>query len=79
MARSRLQLCSYLHSSQDCITLLDMSQYRFIVRVLEYVLEPGRLRDHDFRNLLGMYREEAQALLDELVEAERAADGAGTD
>ena len=49
---------------------LDKSEYVFVYLTLSYVLDGVALADHDFANILGMTRKEAEALRDGLVEAE---------
>jgi hypothetical protein len=52
---------------------LDKPEYIFVYLTLSYVLDGVALADHDFRNILGMTREDAEAFLDGLEEAERIA------
>lgn len=52
---------------------LDKSEYIFVYLTLSYVLDGVAIADHDFANILGMTREEAEAFRDGLVEAERIA------
>lgn len=56
---------------------LDKSEYIFLYLTMSYVLHGVALADHDFRNILGMSREDAEALLAGLVDAEHAARGRG--
>ncbi|TDO48646.1 hypothetical protein EV643_107276 [Kribbella sp. VKM Ac-2527] len=57
---------------------LDMREYIFVYLTFSYVLDGVALADHDFANILGMTREDAEALRDNLMEAERLARVQGT-
>ena len=64
--------------SRDGVDLgLDESEYSFLYLTLSYVLHGVALADHDFANILGMSRKDAEALMDCLVEAERVARARG--
>ncbi|MBT2499562.1 hypothetical protein J7E25_10675 [Agromyces sp. ISL-38] len=52
---------------------LDKSEYIFVYLTLSYVMDGVALADHDFRNILGMTREDAEAFRNGLVGAERVA------
>jgi hypothetical protein len=56
---------------------LDKSEYIFVHLALSYVLDGVALVDHDFANILGMRREDAEAFRDSLVETERVAKAQG--
>lgn len=49
---------------------LPPSEYGFLYLALSHVLHGQRMTDHDFRNILGLEREAAEALLTELQAAE---------
>ena len=57
---------------------LDKAEYAFLHLTLSYVLDGVALADHDFANILGMSREDAEAFRDSLAEAERIARAHGT-
>ena len=64
--------------SRDGVDLgLDKSEYVFLDLTLSYVLDGVALADHDFANILGMSRKDAEALRDSLGGAERAARARG--
>jgi hypothetical protein len=60
--------------SRDGVELhLGKIEYDFLMLTLSYVLHGVRLADHDFANILGMSRENAEIFLNGLNVAERAA------
>ena len=52
---------------------LDKREYIFLALTLSYVLDGISIEDHDFTNILGLTRAEAEAWRDELMAAEHAA------
>jgi len=66
------------HFRRDGVDLaLDKSECGFLHLTLSYVLDGVALADHDFANILGMGREDAEAFRGSLVEAERVARSRG--
>lgn len=49
---------------------LPPSEYGFLYLALSHVLPGQRMADHDFRNILGLEGEAAEALLNEMQAAE---------
>ncbi len=56
---------------------LGKLEFDFLALTLSYVLDGIVLEDHDFAHILGMTREEAEAMRDSLMETERAARARG--
>jgi len=56
---------------------LDKREFIFLAMTLSYVLDGISIEDHDFVNILGMTREMAEAMLDDLKAAEGAARARG--
>jgi hypothetical protein len=57
---------------------LDKREYIFIALALSYLLDGISIADHDFQNILGMNRADAEKLRDALDTAEATARTAGT-
>jgi hypothetical protein len=57
---------------------LSKAEYVFLHLALSYVLDGVALADHDFANILGMARSDAEAMRDDLVREERKARERGT-
>jgi hypothetical protein len=56
---------------------LTKSEYIFVYLSLSYVLHGVRLKDHDFRNILGLSREDAETLMKRLSTLEDEARARG--
>lgn len=56
---------------------LDKREFDFLALTLSYVLDGISIEDHDFANILGMTREQAEAMRDDLMKTERAARARG--
>jgi hypothetical protein len=56
---------------------LTKSEYIFVYLSLSYVLHGAHLEDHDFANILGMAREDAEMLMTRLGAAEDEARARG--
>lgn len=56
---------------------LTKSEYIFVYLSLSYVLHGARLEDHDFANILGMSKEDAEILMTRMSEAEDEARARG--
>ncbi len=52
---------------------LTIAEYDFLYLTLTHVLYGITIADHDFANILGMGRADAEALMDSLMETERIA------
>lgn len=49
---------------------LTKDEYIFVYSALSYALHGVRMEDHDFRNILGMSREDAERLMEQIGAAE---------
>lgn len=56
---------------------LDPQEYGFLHLTLSYVLHGLTLPDHDFRNILGMSRDDAERLYERMQSAEKSARAEG--
>ena len=56
---------------------LDKREFDFLALTLSYVLDGISIEDHDFANILGMTREAAEAMRDDLMASEHAARARG--
>lgn len=56
---------------------LDKSEYIFLHLALSHLLHGLSIPDHDFINIMGLSREEAEELLESLVSSEREARRSG--
>lgn len=64
--------------SHDGVDLsLSRAEYIFVYLSLSYVLNGPRMADHDFVNILGMSRVDAEALMTRIGEAEDRARARG--
>ncbi|WP_157732502.1 hypothetical protein [Cellulomonas sp. PSBB021] len=57
---------------------LTKDEYIFVYLTLSHALHGVRMEDHDFRNILGMSREDAEALMGRIGAAEDEARASGT-
>lgn len=56
---------------------LTKDEYIFVYLALSYALHGAALEDHDFRNILGMSRDDAERFMEEVRGAENEARGQG--
>lgn len=56
---------------------LTKDEYIFVYLSLSYALHGARMEDHDFRNILGMSREDAERLMGQIGAAEDEARAKG--